>query len=100
MDFVFYRALYKSKQKPWQVNQNCTKSAGLVKRQIKICRQNLDLMGTVTHAAYLTADTCQKQFSERRWNCSSIKKAPRLSRDLVRGKFYIVHFHLYQFRIL
>ncbi|XP_033760370.1 protein Wnt-11b-2-like isoform X1 [Pecten maximus] len=78
-------ALYQSKQKPWQGNQNCSKAFGMVKRQIKICKQNLDLMGTVSHAAVLTKDTCESQFSDRRWNCSSIRKSPRLTRDLVRG---------------
>lgn len=57
----------------------------MVGKQSKQCKQNLDLMGTVSHAAYVAMDTCQGQFADRRWNCSSIRRTPKLSRDLTRG---------------
>ncbi|KAJ8309659.1 hypothetical protein KUTeg_011524, partial [Tegillarca granosa] len=34
---------------------------GLVKKQAKICKQNLDLMGTVSHAAFITVDSTREQ---------------------------------------
>lgn len=60
----------------------------MVGKQSKQCKQNLDLMGTVSHAAYVAMDTCQGQFADRRWNCSSIRRTPKLSRDLTRGNRY------------
>ena len=83
---VLVRALYQNKQKPWNSNQNCTKGTGLIKRQKKMCRQNLDLMETMVDAAYVSVDNCQNQFADRRWNCSSVRKTPKLSKELVRGK--------------
>ncbi|KAH9508761.1 hypothetical protein Btru_049837 [Bulinus truncatus] len=80
------RALFRIKQRPWDTSKNCSKSAGLTPRQMKLCKDNLDLMPTVVHSALLSVETCQKQFSDRRWNCSSVLKVPTLTKDLVRGK--------------
>lgn len=85
----FCRSLYQSKQKAWTDDKNCSKSLGMVGKQSKQCKQNLDLMGTVSHAAYVAMDTCQGQFADRRWNCSSIRRTPKLSRDLTRGNIHV-----------
>ncbi|XP_062574103.1 protein Wnt-11b-2-like [Saccostrea cucullata] len=82
---IRWLTLYQSKQKSWTDDKNCSKSLGLIGKQSKQCKQNLDLMGTVAHAAYVAMDTCQGQFADRRWNCSSVRRAPKLSRDLTRG---------------
>ena len=42
-------------------------------------------MGTVTMSTYNGIDMCQKQFFDRRWNCSSLTKVPKLTKDLKRG---------------
>ncbi|KAL3848192.1 hypothetical protein ACJMK2_019066 [Sinanodonta woodiana] len=42
-------------------------------------------MGTISLASLKSVDTCQQQFLDRRWNCSSIVRVPKLSRDLKRG---------------
>lgn len=81
-----FRALYKIKHKTWDNSKNCSKSIGLVPRQVKMCKENLDLMETVALATSVSVETCQSQFADRRWNCSSIQNVPSMSRDLVRGK--------------
>lgn len=82
---VKWLALHRVKHKPWQLGKNCSKKLGLVKQQVKICRDNLDLMPSIARAASFSVETCQSQFSDRRWNCSSIGELPARSKDLVRG---------------
>lgn len=82
---VKWLAMHEKRYSEWNTYQNCSKSLGLVKKQVKLCRANLDLMRTVAHAAHLAITTCQEQFGDRRWNCSSLLKVPKLSRDLSRG---------------
>ncbi|XP_067668624.1 protein Wnt-11b-2-like [Haliotis asinina] len=82
---VKWLALYKIKHKSWDNSKNCSKSIGLVPRQVKMCKENLDLMETVALATSVSVETCQSQFADRRWNCSSIQNVPSMSRDLVRG---------------
>ncbi|CAG5127443.1 unnamed protein product, partial [Candidula unifasciata] len=82
---VKWLALYRMKQRPWDTIKNCTGNTGLVARQLKLCRDNLDLMPTVVVSASVAVETCQKQFADRRWNCSSILRVPGLSVDLIRG---------------
>lgn len=88
------------KQRPWDTIKNCTGNTGLVPRQMKLCRDNLDLMPTVVVSALLSVETCQKQFADRRWNCSSILRVPSLSVDLIRGEFQLTSsIPLYKFAI-
>ncbi|XP_059143099.1 protein Wnt-11b-2-like [Physella acuta] len=82
---VKWLALYRIKQRAWETAKNCSRTSGLVPRQMKLCKDNLDLMPTVVHSAMVSMETCQKQFADRRWNCSSILKVPALAMDLVRG---------------
>ncbi|XP_071163930.1 protein Wnt-11-like [Mytilus edulis] len=82
---VKWLAMHEKRFSEWNTYQNCSKSLGLVKKQVKLCRTNLDLMRTFSHAAYIASKTCQEQFADRRWNCSSLLKVPKLSRDLSRG---------------
>ncbi|KAK7482701.1 hypothetical protein BaRGS_00025999, partial [Batillaria attramentaria] len=81
----YHTALHRVKHKPWAHGKNCSKRLGLVKQQIKLCRDNLDLMPSIARASSLSVETCQSQFSDRRWNCSSIGRLPARSKDLVRG---------------
>lgn len=81
------RALHRVKHKSWDNSRNCSSKLGLVKRQIKLCKDNLDLMPSVARAAFFSLETCQNQFSDRRWNCSSIAHVPAMSKDITRGEF-------------
>lgn len=65
---------------------------GLERRQTRVCKESLETMPHVTSAASLAMDTCQSLFSNRRWNCSSIRTAPELSADLTRGICVLRHF--------
>lgn len=82
---IKWLALYKNRQKNWTNSKDCRKSYGLSSAQQKMCQQHLDLMSTVSLASYKGIDACQKQFYDRRWNCSSITEAPKLTKDLKRG---------------
>ncbi|GAB6022554.1 Protein Wnt-4 [Chamberlinius hualienensis] len=48
----------------------CEKMTGLITRQVRICKRNLDMMNSVGSGAQRAIDECQYQFSTRRWNCS------------------------------
>ncbi|GFO25228.1 protein wnt [Plakobranchus ocellatus] len=50
---------------------NCEKLSGLVKRQRRICRSNIELMDSVRVGALMAIEECQSQFKYRRWNCST-----------------------------
>ncbi|XP_048453820.1 protein Wnt-11-like [Rhincodon typus] len=65
--------------------QNCKHLEGLVSAQQQLCRSNLDLMQSIIQAAREVKKTCQKTFSDMRWNCSSIELAPYFPPDLERG---------------
>ncbi|WAR28662.1 W11B2-like protein [Mya arenaria] len=79
------RALYRNRQKTWTNGKECRKSYGLSSQQIKLCQGHLDLMGTVAIASGKGIDACTRQFYDRRWNCSSLSQAPKLTKDLKRG---------------
>ncbi|XP_077987413.1 protein Wnt-11b-2-like [Glandiceps talaboti] len=69
----------------WDSAKTCKKAKGIVMRQVKnMCKRNLDAMPGIEEAARLTVQTCQEQFSDRRWNCSSIKNAPDFTPDLTK----------------
>ncbi|KAF3841485.1 hypothetical protein F7725_007347 [Dissostichus mawsoni] len=52
--------------------QHCKLLLGMVSSQAQLCRGNLELMQTIVTAAREVKKTCQKTFSDMRWNCSSI----------------------------
>ena len=54
-----------------QNEASCDVLAGLVKRQKKLCRRNVEIMESVKVGARRAIDECQFQFKNRRWNCST-----------------------------
>ncbi|XP_022912686.2 protein Wnt-11b-1-like [Onthophagus taurus] len=58
---------------------------GLAKLQTKLCRATMEAMPHVEAAASLASTTCKTIFQNRRWNCSSIDKAPFLTPELTRA---------------
>lgn len=66
----------------------CTdaRNAGLLERkQARACRVSPDVMSSLVQAAKDTSIVCQQAFRHRRWNCSSIERAPNFSHELVSG---------------
>ncbi|WAR15394.1 WNT4-like protein [Mya arenaria] len=55
-----------------EVPEMCQSLVGLVKRQEKICRRNVEVMESVRYGAHMAIDECQFQFRNRRWNCSTV----------------------------
>ncbi|KAK6196325.1 hypothetical protein SNE40_001571 [Patella caerulea] len=82
---IRWLALYKSKHKEWESQKHCVKASGLLPRQRRLCKNHLEIMPTIVGASLLSIETCQSQFSDRRWNCSSISQVPTIPRDLSRG---------------
>ncbi|KAI0224774.1 Protein Wnt-4 [Lamellibrachia satsuma] len=64
---------------------SCGKQRGLVKRQRQLCRRHFDLMQAVQSGAFLAIVECQNQFSNRRWNCSTINAASVFGNVLNQG---------------
>ncbi|XP_059489478.1 protein Wnt-11b-2-like [Neocloeon triangulifer] len=58
---------------------------GLSKRQERFCREAPELLPLLSKAAQTALASCQQAFHDRRWNCSSLTEAPRLSPDLTSG---------------
>ncbi|VDN06451.1 unnamed protein product [Thelazia callipaeda] len=50
-----------------------------------MCRRISDLMPVLIQASQTTVSTCQEIFSDRRWNCSSVLRAPNFKFDLTKG---------------
>ncbi|XP_077987412.1 protein Wnt-11b-2-like [Glandiceps talaboti] len=69
----------------WNSTRTCKRAEGMVSQQIRMCKRNLDAMSGIVEAAELTIENCQEQFSDRRWNCSTIALAPNFGPDLNKG---------------
>ncbi|CAD6222172.1 GSCOCG00000784001-RA-CDS [Cotesia congregata] len=64
----------------------CTsaRSSGLLERkQARACRAAPDVMPSLIQAARDTSFVCQQAFRNRRWNCSSIERAPYYTPELL-----------------
>uniref|UniRef100_A0A2S2QYY9 Protein Wnt n=1 Tax=Sipha flava TaxID=143950 RepID=A0A2S2QYY9_9HEMI len=61
------------------------KTYGLDSRQARICRSWRPVMQHISRAAALAVVACQTVLQNRRWNCSSVRVAPRLTPELVKG---------------
>ncbi|XP_071798436.1 protein Wnt-11b-2-like isoform X1 [Asterias amurensis] len=69
----------------WANATVCKSTRLLVSPQTSLCKRNLDVMSAVVESTTVTFDTCQEQFQDRRWNCSSIVSAPNFTPDLDKG---------------
>uniref|UniRef100_A0A0R3RTF2 Protein Wnt n=1 Tax=Elaeophora elaphi TaxID=1147741 RepID=A0A0R3RTF2_9BILA len=56
-----------------------------------MCRRISDLMPVIIRASQTTVTTCQKVFADRRWNCSSILRAPQYKSDLTKVKLILTN---------
>ncbi|XP_022095192.1 protein Wnt-11b-2-like [Acanthaster planci] len=74
-----------NKNTVWTNATACKSSRLLVSPQKSLCKRNLDAMAAVVESTTVTFDTCQLQFQDRRWNCSSINSAPNFTPDLNKG---------------
>jgi wnt family len=80
------RALTLPNSRPQQRQQpNSASVLRLPKAQRRFCARRLWMMPAVTHAARSAVEVCQELFADKRWNCSSVLLAPRLTPDLTEG---------------
>jgi len=69
-------------QKRWRRDE-CARSMGLTSsKQIRACKNNINLMPFVEESIQLVKSECKEQFAQRIWDCSSIEKAPKFGFDL------------------
>lgn len=52
--------------------QTCRSLRGLTKRQVRLCRKNIEHMDSVALGALNAYKECQFQFQKRRWNCTMV----------------------------
>lgn len=74
---------------PWNATTDCSHAQrlhGLHPRQLQLCRTRLGAMAHAVEASRLAVSACQSAFRDRRWNCSSVLKAPELMADLTAGR--------------
>lgn len=69
--------------------RDCNNKQGFAGKQYNMCRRNLPIMKFVREAVERTREECIFQMQERRWNCSSIYKAPSFKNDLKRGRLLL-----------
>ncbi|CAN7996704.1 unnamed protein product, partial [Ixodes hexagonus] len=73
----------------WNASLDCQHARqlhGLHARQVRLCRARLGAMPHVVEASQQAVDACQDTFRDRRWNCSSVLRAPDLMADLTAGE--------------
>ena len=51
----------------------CSSIPGLVPKQLRFCRNYIEIMPSVAEGVKLGIQECQHQFRGRRWNCTTIK---------------------------
>ncbi|XP_064455353.1 protein Wnt-11b-2-like [Ornithodoros turicata] len=72
----------------WNATIHCglaRRHHGLQGRQARLCRARLDAMPHAVEATRRAVAACQDAFHDRRWNCSSVLKAPNFLPDLTTG---------------
>jgi hypothetical protein len=70
-------------------NENmCQHLSGLNRKQIRVCKRNVELMPSVKRGAEMAIQECQHQFKYRKWNCTTINKhnEPVFGNALNKGK--------------
>lgn len=97
---MIYRGMQKAADRvDWDDTGVCRtlrKTYGLDPRQARICRTWRPVMQHVSRAAALAATACQTVLRNKRWNCSSVRSAPGLTPELLKGwitRFVFIYFH-------
>jgi hypothetical protein len=72
----------------------CQYLKGLNRKQIRVCKRNVELMPSVKKGAEMAIQECQHQFKYRKWNCTTINKKnePVFGNALNKGKTCVLHF--------
>lgn len=106
MENVVFSGLGRTGDMHTWAREACTsaKGAGLLERkQARACRATPDVMPALVQAAKDTSTVCQQAFRHRRWNCSSIERAPDYTSELLTGLFaklhiiFLIHYSLRKF---
>lgn len=77
-----------------QIPETCDSLVGLVKRQRKICRKNIEIMDSVKNGANNAILECQYQFRNRRWNCSMVETRNIFGNVLKLGRCYLLSMYV------
>uniref|UniRef100_S4RWL8 Protein Wnt n=1 Tax=Petromyzon marinus TaxID=7757 RepID=S4RWL8_PETMA len=63
----------------------CSQIPGLPSRQIEVCKQKPDILGSIQRGARTAIQECQSQFKQERWNCSTTSDYSVFGQELTRG---------------
>ncbi|XP_061417624.1 protein Wnt-16 isoform X1 [Lethenteron reissneri] len=63
----------------------CSQIPGLPSRQIEVCKQKPDILGSIQRGARTAIQECQSQFKHERWNCSTTSDYSVFGQELTRG---------------
>uniref|UniRef100_G1Q6K5 Protein Wnt n=3 Tax=Myotis TaxID=9434 RepID=G1Q6K5_MYOLU len=53
----------------------CASIPGLVPKQLRFCRNYVEIMPSVAEGVRISIEECQHQFRGRRWNCTTINNS-------------------------
>lgn len=53
----------------------CASIPGLVPKQLRFCRNYVEIMPSVAEGVRISIEECQYQFRGRRWNCTTINNS-------------------------
>lgn len=53
----------------------CASIPGLVPKQLRFCRNYVEIMPSVAEGIKISIQECQHQFRGRRWNCTTINNS-------------------------
>lgn len=65
----------------------CASIPGLVPKQLRFCRNYMEIMPSVAEGVRLGVQECQHQFRGRRWNCTTVDSLAIFGPVLDRGKW-------------
>ena len=68
--------------------ESCEQLKGLINRQKQVCRRNVEIMDSVKKGAGKAIEECQFQFTNRRWNCSTVDENSIFGNVLNQGKAF------------
>lgn len=64
----------------------CNKIPGLTRAQVKLCQARPDALAAIGDGARLALAECQRQFRNRRWNCTAVGNVNAFGHVILIGK--------------
>lgn len=72
----------------------CGSIPGLVPKQLRFCRNYIEIMPSIAEGVKLGIQECQHQFRGRRWNCTTIKDNLAIFGPVLDKGNYFIHSYM------